>query len=30
VDTRLVGAAELKMDFSNFSVDTNADDDIDQ
>jgi len=30
VDTRLVGAAELKMDFSNFSVDTNGDDDIDQ
>ena len=24
VDTRLVGAAELKMDFSNFSVDTGA------
>lgn len=30
VDTRLVGAAELKMDFSNFSVDTGAGDDFDQ
>jgi hypothetical protein len=30
VDTRLVGAAELKMDFSNFSVDTGDDEDIDE
>ena len=29
VDTRLVGPAELKMDFSNFCVDTTADEDID-
>ncbi len=29
VDTRLVGPAELKMDFSNFSVNTTADEDID-
>jgi hypothetical protein len=29
VDTRLVGPAELKMDFLNFSVDTTADEDID-
>ena len=29
VDTRLVGPAELKMDFINFSVDTTADEDID-
>jgi len=29
VDTRLVGAAELKMAFSNFNVDTTADEDID-
>ena len=29
VDTRLVGPAELEMGFSNFSVDTTADEDID-
>jgi hypothetical protein len=30
VDTRLVGPAELKMDFSNYSLDASADDEIDE